>query len=71
MLVDNGVTVEETWRDNSGKKKYYDKMPFPTLDFLSDHAITTTIVSVKEEEELLDESSAKLALPNRERERER
>lgn len=47
FVNDGAVKVEDTWRDNTGKKKYYDKMPFPTLDFLSDHAIVTTIVSIE------------------------
>lgn len=48
FVNDGAMKVEDTWRDNTGKKKYYDKMPFPTLDFSSDHAIVTTIVSVEE-----------------------
>eukprot|EP00934_Nitzschia_sp_Nitz4_P004156 Nitzschia sp. Nitz4//scaffold153_size53422//13539//19613//NITZ4_006760-RA/size53422-processed-gene-0.20-mRNA-1//-1//CDS//3329537259//4146//frame0 len=34
--------VVETWKDNTGKRKYTEDMAFPTLDFPSDHGILHT-----------------------------
>eukprot|EP00591_Stephanopyxis_turris_P005284 CAMPEP_0195521794 /NCGR_PEP_ID=MMETSP0794_2-20130614/19353_1 /TAXON_ID=515487 /ORGANISM="Stephanopyxis turris, Strain CCMP 815" /LENGTH=483 /DNA_ID=CAMNT_0040651415 /DNA_START=369 /DNA_END=1820 /DNA_ORIENTATION=- len=39
--------VVETWKDNTGKKKYVEDMPFPTLDFPSDHGVLSTILEPK------------------------
>lgn len=36
--------VIETFKDNTGEKKYTEDMAFPTLNFPSDHGILTTIV---------------------------
>mmetsp|Transcript_5665 Transcript_5665/g.9388 ORF Transcript_5665/g.9388 Transcript_5665/m.9388 type:complete len:517 (-) Transcript_5665:23-1573(-) len=36
--------VLETWKDNTGEKKYVEEMAFPTLTFPSDHAILSTVI---------------------------
>lgn len=36
--------VVQTWKDNTGEKKYIEDMAFPTLSFPSDHGISTTIL---------------------------
>ena len=36
--------VSHTWKDNTGEKKYIEDMAFPTLNFPSDHGISTTIL---------------------------
>jgi len=36
--------VIQTWKDNTGEKKYVEDMAFPTLQFPSDHGILSTIV---------------------------
>jgi len=37
--------VVQTWKDNTGEKKYVEDMAFPTLKFPSDHGILATIIS--------------------------
>ncbi len=39
--------VQQTTKDNTGKKKYIENMVFPTLTFPSDHGITSTILQEK------------------------
>ena len=34
----DSFSVESTWKDNTGKRKYIEDMSFPTMDFPSDHA---------------------------------
>jgi len=40
-------TVVQTWKDNTGEKKYIEGMAFPTLNFPSDHGILATIIDSK------------------------
>lgn len=40
----DNFSVESTWKDNTGHKKYIEDMAFPTMEFPSDHAILTTII---------------------------
>jgi hypothetical protein len=40
-------SVVQTWKDNTGKKKYIEDMAFPTLEFPSDHGILATIIEPK------------------------
>jgi hypothetical protein len=40
-------TVLQTWKDNTGQKKYIEDMAFPTLQFPSDHGILATIIEQK------------------------
>ena len=37
-------SVVQTWKDNTGQKKYTEDMAFPTLDFPSDHGVLSTII---------------------------
>ena len=37
-------TVESTWKDNTGEKKYLEDTAFPTMQFPSDHGILTTVL---------------------------
>ena len=37
----------ETWKDNTGEKRYIEDMPFPTMKFPSDHGILSTIIEPK------------------------
>ena len=39
--------VIQTWKDNTGEKKYIEDMAFPTLNFPSDHGILATIIEPK------------------------
>jgi hypothetical protein len=43
--------VVSTWKDNTGEKKYQEGMPFPTLNFPSDHAILSTILQPTQQAE--------------------
>ena len=36
--------VVQTWKDNTGEKKYIEDMAFPTLEFPSDHGILATVI---------------------------
>lgn len=36
--------VAQTWKDNTGEKKYVEDMAFPTLNFPSDHGILATVL---------------------------
>lgn len=36
--------VIQTWKDNTGEKKYIEDMAFPTLEFPSDHGILATVI---------------------------
>jgi len=40
----DSFSVESTWKDNTGERKYIEDMAFPTMEFPSDHAILTTII---------------------------
>jgi hypothetical protein len=42
----NAFTVSSTVKDNTGKKHYVEKQPFPTLTFPSDHGILSTVLKV-------------------------
>jgi len=37
-------SVESTWKDNTGEKKYLEDTAFPTMDFPSDHGILATVL---------------------------
>jgi len=37
-------TVQSTWKDNTGEKKYLEDTAFPTLTFPSDHGILATVL---------------------------
>jgi len=37
-------TVESTWKDNTGEKKYLEDTAFPTMQFPSDHGILATVL---------------------------
>lgn len=40
--------VVQTWKDNTGKKRYIEETAFPTLEFPSDHGILATILEYKD-----------------------
>jgi len=40
----DSFSVDSTWKDNTGERKYIEDMAFPTMEFPSDHAILTTII---------------------------
>jgi len=45
ILFGNGdFKVANTWKDNTGEKKYIEDMAFPTLNFPSDHGILATVI---------------------------
>lgn len=44
LFFKSDFRVIETRKDNTGKRKYIDGMVFPTLDFPSDHGITSTVL---------------------------
>jgi hypothetical protein len=37
--------VVQTWKDNTGQKKYTEDVAFPTLEFPSDHGILATVIT--------------------------
>lgn len=39
--------VVETWKDNTGERKYMEDTAFPTLQFPSDHGILASIIEMK------------------------
>jgi len=39
--------VEETIKDNTGKREYIEDMAFPTLQFPSDHGVLSTVLKFK------------------------
>jgi hypothetical protein len=39
--------VVQTWKDNTGQKRYIEDTAFPTLEFPSDHGILATIIEPK------------------------
>ena len=43
----NDFDVVQTWKDNTGEKKYVEDMAFPTLQFPSDHGILATVLQPK------------------------
>lgn len=47
LFPKDSFEVVRTWKDNTGAKKYIEKMAFPTLDFPSDHGILSTILKPK------------------------
>lgn len=38
-------SVQRTWKDNTGHRKYVEGMVFPTLDFPSDHGVLSAVLS--------------------------
>ena len=44
LFFKSDFDVIETRKDNTGKRKYIEGMVFPTLDFPSDHGVTSTIL---------------------------
>jgi hypothetical protein len=47
LFPKSDFTVVETWKDNTGKRKYVEDVAFPTLQFPSDHGILATIIEPK------------------------
>jgi hypothetical protein len=47
LFFKSDFDVIETRKDNTGKRTYIDGMVFPTLDFPSDHGITSTLLEEK------------------------
>mmetsp|Transcript_18020 Transcript_18020/g.33850 ORF Transcript_18020/g.33850 Transcript_18020/m.33850 type:complete len:569 (+) Transcript_18020:90-1796(+) len=47
LFFKSDFDVIETRKDNTGKRSYIDGMVFPTLDFPSDHGITSTLLEEK------------------------
>ena len=45
LFFKSDFNVLSTTKDNTGKKKYVEKMVFPTLTFPSDHGITSTVLT--------------------------
>ena len=44
LFFKSDFNVVETRKDNTGKRTYIDGMVFPTLDFPSDHGVTSTLL---------------------------
>lgn len=44
MFFESDFSVVETKKDNTGERKYIDNMVFPTLQFPSDHGVTSTVL---------------------------
>ena len=47
LFFDNDFHVQRTIKDNTGRKRYIENMVFPTLQFPSDHGITSTVLIEK------------------------
>lgn len=52
LFFASDFNVIETRKDNTGQRKYIDNMVFPTLDFPSDHGITSTILEETSQDSL-------------------
>lgn len=44
LFSKSDFTVQSTWKDNTGEKKYLEGTAFPTLTFPSDHGILATVL---------------------------
>ena len=44
IFFDEDFTLLQTTKDNTGARKYIENMVFPTLDFPSDHGITSSVM---------------------------
>lgn len=50
LFYESDYVVSEVRKDNTGKRQYVENMVFPTLDFPSDHGVTSAVLrSVREE----------------------
>eukprot|EP00605_Chrysophyceae_sp_TOSAG23-4_P001004 GSChrysophyteH1.ASY1.ANO1.1105.1 assembled CDS len=47
LFFDSDFTLLQTTKDNTGARKYIENMVFPTLDFPSDHGITSAVMVEK------------------------
>ena len=47
VFFSSDYDIVTTTKDNTGDRKYIENMVFPTLDFPSDHGVTSTILTVK------------------------
>lgn len=47
VFFDGDFDVVSTTKDNTGRRNYVENMVFPTLDFPSDHGITSTVLREK------------------------
>lgn len=47
LFFDSDFNVLSTVKDNTGRRVYIENMVFPTLDFPSDHGVTSTVLTVK------------------------
>jgi len=48
LFAKDHFEVEQTWKDNTGKREYTEDMAFPTLQFPSDHGILSTVIIPKQ-----------------------
>jgi len=48
LFAKDHFEVEQTWKDNTGKRTYIEDMAFPTLDFPSDHGVLSTVIVPKQ-----------------------
>jgi len=46
VFTQKDFKVLETWKDNTGSRKYIEDMAFPTLSFPSDHGILASILEI-------------------------
>ena len=44
LFYESDYSVVEVMKDNTGKRKYVEGMVFPTLDFPSDHGVTSAVL---------------------------
>lgn len=50
LFYESDYSVSEVTKDNTGARKYVENMVFPTLDFPSDHGVTSAVLrSIREE----------------------
>ena len=47
LFAQDHFSVEQTWKDNTGQRKYVEDMAFPTLEFPSDHGVLSTVIVPK------------------------
>lgn len=48
LFAKDHFEVEQTWKDNTGKREYTEEMAFPTLQFPSDHGVLSTVIVPKQ-----------------------
>ena len=57
LFYESDYSVLEVMKDNTGERKYVEGMVFPTLDFPSDHGLTSAVLKNRPEGQSLRRKS--------------